>query len=101
MICAAPGHVLIGRGFRAASESRVLAWIAGEEWKLDAYRRFDAARDPRDEPYCALRAGYSASRREPTRESSRSAASARPVDLAFGYMGGLGAWRKFERRKIL
>ena len=53
LIVAAPGHTLIGADYTAI-ESRVLAWVGNEQWKLDAHRRFDATQDPRDEPYCVL-----------------------------------------------
>jgi DNA polymerase len=51
LICAAPGRRFIGADL-SSIESRVLAWVADEEWKLDSYRRYDATHDPRDEPYC-------------------------------------------------
>jgi DNA polymerase len=95
MICAASGHVLIGADF-SSIESRVLAWVAGEEWKLDSYRRFDATHDPRDEPYCATackifnKPNGSFTKDDPERNVGKT------CDLAFGYAGGLGAWRKFE-----
>ena len=95
MICAASGHMLIGADF-SAIESRVLAWVAGEEWKLDSYRRFDATHDPRDEPYCITACKIF---RVPdgtfTKESPERGVG-KICDLAFGYQGGLGAWRKFE-----
>jgi len=37
MIRASPGHVFFGGDF-GAIESRVLAWLAGENWKLENYR---------------------------------------------------------------
>jgi len=95
MICAAPGRNLIGADF-GAIESRVLAWVAGEEWKLEAYRRFDATHDPRDEPYCETACRiFRISSGSYTKDSPERNVG-KTCDLAFGYMGGLGAWRKFE-----
>ncbi len=88
MITAAPGHVLIGADF-SAIESRVLAWVAGEEWKLDAYRRFDATRDPRDEPYCETACKiFRVPSGTYTKESPERSVG-KTCDLSFGYMGGL------------
>jgi DNA polymerase bacteriophage-type len=95
MICAARGHVLIGGDFNSI-ESRVLAGVAGEQWKLDAYWRFDATRDPRDEPYCETACRiFRVPSGSYTKDSSERNVG-KTCDLAFGYMGGLGAWRKFE-----
>jgi DNA polymerase family A len=95
MICAPPGHVLIGADF-SSIESRGLAWVANEKWKLDSYKGFDATRDPRDEPYCIT--ACKIFRKPPgtfTKDSPERNVG-KTCDLAFGYMGGLGAWRKFE-----
>jgi DNA polymerase len=95
MITAAPGHVLIGGDF-SSIESRVLAWIAGERWKLDAYRRFDATHDPRDEPYCETACRiFRVPSGSYTKESPERSIG-KVCDLAFGYQGSLNAWRKFE-----
>ncbi len=99
MIDAAPGHVLICADF-SAIESRVLAWVAGEGWKLDAYRQFDATRDPRDEPYCETACKIF---RVPSGSYAKDAPErsvGKVCDLAFGYQGGLNAWRKFEPEKF-
>ena len=95
MIIAAPGHVLIGADF-SSIESRVLAWVAGEEWKLDSYRRFDATRDPRDEPYCVTACKIFRVPDGTFDKNSPERTVGKTCDLAFGYAGGLSAWRKFE-----
>ena len=95
MICVAPGHELIGADF-SSIESRVLAWIAGEEWKLGAYCRYDATRDPRDEVYCETACKIFRVPSGSYTKGSPERSVGKTCDLAFGYMGGLGAWRKFE-----
>src|SRR5262249_28532532 len=81
MICAAPGKMLIGADF-SSIESRVLAWVAGEQWKLDSYRRFDATHDPGDEPY-RITAGkiFHAQPGSITKEQRNAG---KTCDLAFG-----------------
>jgi DNA polymerase len=95
LITAAPGNILIGADF-SSIESRVLAWIAGEEWKLDSYRRFDATQDPRDEPYCITACKIFRVPDGSFDNSSPERKVGKTCDLAFGYQGGLNAWRKFE-----
>ena len=98
-ICAEPGKVLIG-GDLSSIESRVLAWGAGEQWKLEAYRRYDATHDPRDEPYCETACRIfrvpsgSYTKDSPERNVGKT------CDLAFGYMGAINAWRKFEPERF-
>ena len=99
LIVAAPGHTLIGADFSSV-ESRVLAWIAGEEWKLEAYRRYDATRDPRDEPYLATACRIYRVPAGTFTETSPERKTGKTCDLAFGYQGGLAAFRKFERERF-
>ena len=86
MICAAPGHRLLIGDF-SGIESRVLAWVSAQQSKLEQWAKFDRTGDPKDERYYLL--GRSCGRPE---ESARSIG--KTADLAFGFMGGPGAWDK-------
>jgi DNA polymerase len=99
MIVAAEGHVLIGADF-SSIESRMLAWLASENWKLDSYRRFDATKDPRDEPYCVTACKIFGKPPGSFTKDSPERGVGKVCDLAFGYQGGLAAWRNFEPDKF-
>jgi hypothetical protein len=93
MICAAPGHVLVGADF-SAIESRVLAWLANEEWKLESYRRYDETGDSALEPYCITATRILG--RTVTRDDKAERQIGKVCDLAFGFGGTRKAWRKFD-----
>jgi AAA domain/Toprim-like len=85
MICAAPGHRLIA-GDLSGIESRVLAWVSGQQSKLDMWARFDKTKDPKDDPYYVLGKALGIA-------EDKARTVGKTADLAFGYMGGKGAWQ--------
>jgi DNA polymerase len=99
LICAAPGRKLVGADL-SSIESRVLSWVADEDWKLDSYRRFDATHDPRDEPYCITACKIFRVPDGTFTDKSPERKVGKTCDLAFGYQGGLNAWRKFEPERF-
>jgi DNA polymerase bacteriophage-type len=95
LICAPPGHVLVGADF-SAIESRVLAWLAGEKWKLQSYAKYDQTGDPVLEPYCQTASKILGRTVTPDDEEGRGVGKV--ADLACGYGGGVGAWKRFPPR---
>jgi DNA polymerase len=85
MICAAPGHRLIAADFSGV-ESRVTAWVSGQQSKLDQWATFDRTKDPADEPYTILGKQMGV-------PEGQARIVGKTADLAFGFMGGPGAWR--------
>jgi len=90
MLTAAPGHDLLAADF-ANIEGRALAWLAGEDWKLDAYRAFDRKEGPDLYllAYSRVR-GVSITEAAPYRQVGKT------MELALGYQGGLNAFRTME-----
>jgi hypothetical protein len=86
-ICAPPGHRLLIGDF-SGIESRVLAWIADEPMKLAQWTKFDQTGAPEDDPYEII--GRSLG--HPEAEARKFGKIA---DLAFGFQGGVGAYRNF------
>lgn len=111
-LVAAPGHDLIACDF-SAIESRVLAWLAGEEWKLQVFRDFDASlvvdeagrpirnakgkkQHTRPDFYQVTAGGILAKQPTDLADDERQAYGKVP-ELACGYQGGVGAFQTMAR----
>jgi DNA polymerase len=90
-LCAKPEHILMCADF-GAIESRMLAWLAEETWKLNVYRQYDATGDKSREPYRVIAAQMlhknSADLVTTERQLGKNA------ELACGFGGSVGAWRR-------
>ena len=94
MICAAPGHVLIGADF-SAIESRVLAWVAGERGSSMLIEASTLHTIRATSLIAKQQARFSMCKPATTQRNQRNVG--KTCDLAFGYQGGIDAWRKFSR----
>jgi DNA polymerase bacteriophage-type len=95
MIVAAPGHELIGADF-STIESRCLAWLSNETSKLDVFRTFDATGDFTTHPYVIAAAKALKLPASSIKKHTENYHVGKVSELAFGYQGGIGAWRQFD-----
>jgi DNA polymerase len=86
IIAARPGYRFIAADL-SGIESRITAWVAGEQSKVDQWRKFDETQNPEDEPY------YLVGRDCFDLPEDSMRGTGKIGDLAFGYSGGVGAWR--------
>lgn len=92
MLIAEEGYELVFPDFSGV-EARWNAWMFGEEWKLEAYRAYDA--DPVNNPnlYCVIFGQcFNVDPMSPRGKAGKQIGKV--LDLSMGYEGGVGAFIK-------
>jgi DNA polymerase len=93
MICAAPGHDLIAADY-SNIEGRVLAWLAGEHWKVEAFRAYDEGRG--DDIY-KITAGEILGKPAKAIDKNERQSHGKIPELALGFGGGVQAFHAMAR----
>jgi hypothetical protein len=92
-LCASPGMELKSGDFSAV-ESVVLAFLAGERWKLVAYKTFLETGDTQLEPYRVIARKMLGKPADAEIASAERNQIGKPAELASGFGGSIGAWRR-------
>ncbi len=88
---ATPGNVLIDADF-SAIEARVIAWLAGEEWRLEVFRTTGKIY----EASAAMIYGVPVETIVKGHENYALRQRGKVAELALGYQGGVGAMRRMD-----